>query len=229
MRKVGLLGGMSWESSQLYYRLINEGVRDRLGGFHSASCVMASVDFAEIESLQATGQWDSAGGLLASEARSLEAAGAECIVLCTNTMHIVAAQIEAAVSIPLLHLADVTAVAVKQAGIDTVGLLGTKFTMEQYFYRDRVASHGIQTLIPDDAGRKTVHDIIYDELVLGVVREESRAEYQQVIATLVDQGAQAVVLGCTEIELLVRHQDVRVPVFPTTRLHAQAAVDFALS
>jgi aspartate racemase len=220
---------MSWESSELYYRLINEGVRDRLGGFHSASCVMASVDFAEIESLQAAGHWDSAGGLLAAEARSLEAAGAECIVLCTNTMHIVSNQIEAAVSIPLLHLADVTADAVQRAGLDTVGLLGTRFTMEQYFYRDRVASHGIQTLIPDEAGRKTVHDIIYDELVLGVVRAESRALYQQVIATLVQQGAQAVILGCTEIELLIRDQDVAVPVFATTRLHAQAAVDFALS
>ncbi len=228
MRKIGLLGGMSWESSELYYRLINEGVRQRLGGFHSARCVMASVDFAEIEALQVAGRWEEAGTILATEARALEAAGAECLVLCTNTMHIVAEQIERAVTMPLIHLADVTAEAVKRAGLSTVALLGTRFTMEQAFYRDRVRSHGIDVLVPGEPDRTSIHDIIYDELVLGVVREESRAVYQEAIARLVACGAEGVVLGCTEIELLVGQADATVPVFPTTRLHAEAAVEFAL-
>jgi len=228
VRKIGLLGGMSWESSELYYRLINEGVRERLGGFHSARCVMASVDFAEIEALQVAGRWEEAGTILATEARALEAAGAECLVLCTNTMHIVAEQIERAVTMPLIHLADVTAEAVKRAGLSTVALLGTRFTMEQAFYRDRVRSHGIDVLVPGEPDRTSIHDIIYDELVLGVVREESRAVYQEAIARLVACGAEGVVLGCTEIELLVGQADATVPVFPTTRLHAEAAVEFAL-
>lgn len=219
---------MSWESSELYYRLINEGVRERLGGFHSARCVMASVDFAEIEALQVAGRWEEAGTILATEARALEAAGAECLVLCTNTMHIVAEQIERAVTMPLIHLADVTAEAVKRAGLSTVALLGTRFTMEQAFYRDRVRSHGIDVLVPGEPDRTSIHDIIYDELVLGVVREESRAVYQEAIARLVACGAEGVVLGCTEIELLVGQADATVPVFPTTRLHAEAAVEFAL-
>ncbi|MFT3871431.1 MAG: aspartate/glutamate racemase family protein [Nocardioides sp.] len=228
MRKIGLLGGMSWESSELYYRLINEGVRERLGGFHSARCVMASVDFAEIEALQVAGRWEEAGTVLAAEARALEAAGAECLVLCTNTMHIVAEQIERVIAMPLIHLADVTAEAVKRAGLSTVALLGTRFTMEQAFYRDRVRSHGVDVLVPDEPDRTSIHDIIYDELVLGVVREESRVVYQEAIARLVACGAGGVVLGCTEIELLVGQADATVPVFPTTRLHAEAAVDFAL-
>jgi aspartate racemase len=228
MRRIGLLGGMSWESTALYYRLLNEEVRDRLGGFHSARLVMASVDFAEIEEMQVAGDWAAAGALLADEARALESAGAECLVLCTNTMHMVADDIEAAVAIPLLHLADVTADAVRGAGLDRVALLGTRFTMEQPFYADRLRSHGIEVLVPDGHDRALVHDVIYDELVLGVVRAESRAAYVEVVRRLVDRGAGGVVLGCTEIELLIGAEDVSVPVFATTRLHALAAVDFAL-
>ncbi len=228
VRTIGLLGGMSWESSALYYRLVNEAVRDRLGGFHSARVVLASVDFAEVESMQAQGDWDSAGSLLAHQAQMLQAAGAECVVLCTNTMHKVADTIEASVDIPLLHLADVTAAAVRSAGIDRVALLGTRFTMEQPFYADRLRTHGIDVLVPTAADRRLVHDVIYDELVLGVVRGESRAAYVDVVGRLVGQGAQGVVLGCTEIELLLGPSDVTVPVFATTRLHALAAVDFAL-
>ena len=219
---------MSWESSALYYRLINEAVRDRLGGFHSARVVLASVDFAEVESMQARGDWGSAGSLLAHEARMLQAAGADCVVLCTNTMHKVADAIETAVDIPLLHLADVTAAAVRAAGVDRVALLGTRFTMEQPFYADRLRSHGLEVLVPTAADRRLVHDVIYDELVVGVVREESRAAYVDVVERLVGQGARGVILGCTEIELLLGPDDVDVPVFATTRLHALAAVDFAL-
>ncbi len=229
MRRIGLLGGMSWESTALYYRLVNEEVRDRLGGFHSARVVMASVDFAEVEAMQVAGDWGAAGELLADEARALESAGAECLVLCTNTMHKVADAIEAAVGIPLLHLADVTADAVRGAGLDRVALLGTRFTMEQPFYADRLRSHGLEVLVPDEADRTVVHDVIYDELVLGVVREESRAAYVEVVRRLVDRGAGGVVLGCTEIELLIGAEDVPVPVFATTALHARAAVDFALA
>ncbi|MCF6379931.1 aspartate/glutamate racemase family protein [Nocardioides KLBMP 9356] len=229
MRRIGLLGGMSWESSALYYRLVNEQVRDRLGGFHSARLVMASVDFAEVEAMQAAGDWERAGALLAAEARGLEAAGAECVVLCTNTMHKVADAIEAAVDIPLLHLADVTADAVRAAGLDRVALLGTRFTMEQPFYADRLRSHGIDVLVPEGDDLALVHDVIYGELVLGVVRDESRAAYGDVVRRLVERGAQGVVLGCTEIELLIGPGDVEVPVFATTALHATAAVDFALS
>ena len=229
MRRIGLLGGMSWESTALYYRLVNEEVRERLGGFHSARLVMASVDFADVEAMQATDDWAAAGDLLAREAQGLEAAGAECVVLCTNTMHKVADAIEAAVGIPLLHLADVTAAAVQAAGLDRVALLGTRFTMEQPFYADRLRSHGLDVLVPEGADRTRVHDVIYDELVLGVVRDESRAAYVDVVRRLVEQGAGGVVLGCTEIELLIGPDDVDVPVFATTALHARAAVDFALS
>ena len=229
MRRIGLLGGMSWESTALYYRLVNEDVRERLGGFHSARLVMASVDFAEVEAMQVAGDWAAAGDLLAREARGLEAAGAECLVLCTNTMHKVADAIEAAVAIPLLHLADVTASAVRDARLDRVALLGTRFTMEQPFYADRLRSHGIDVLVPEGDDRTLVHDVRYAELVLGVVREESRAAYVDVVRRLVEQGAGGVVLGCTEIELLIGPDDVDVPVFATTALHARAAVDFALS
>jgi aspartate racemase len=229
VRKVGLLGGMSWESTALYYRLLNEDVRDRLGGFHSARLVMASVDFADIEAMQVAGDWAAAGAALAQEARSLEAAGAECLVLCTNTMHKVADAIEAAVDVPLIHLADVTADAVRAAGLDRVALLGTRFTMEQPFYADRLRSHGIDVLVPEGEDRTLVHDVIYDELVLGMVRDASRAAYADVVRRLVACGAGGVVLGCTEIELLLGPDDVEVPVFATTALHARAAVDFALS
>ena len=229
MRRIGLLGGMSWESTELYYRIINEEVRTRLGGFHSARIVMASVDFADVEAMQAAGDWGAAGELLADEARGLEAAGAECLVLCTNTMHKVADAIEGAVDIPLLHLADVTAAAVRGAGLDRVALLGTRFTMEQPFYADRLRSHGIDVLVPEGDDLTLVHDVIYDELVLGVVRDESRAAYVDVVRRLAERGAGGVVLGCTEIELLIGPDDVDVPVFATTALHARAAVDFALA
>lgn len=228
MRRIGLLGGMSWESTALYYRLINEDVRDRFGGFHSARLVLASVDFAEVEAMQAAGDWEAAGTLLADEARALEAAGAECVVLCTNTMHKVADAIEAAVTIPLIHLADVTAAAVRHARVGTVALLGTRFTMEQPFYADRLRSRGLEVLVPEVDDLSLVHDVIYDELVHGVVRDESRAAYVDVVRRLVDRGAGGVVLGCTEIELLLGPGDVDVPVFATTALHARAAVDFAL-
>ena len=229
MRRIGLLGGMSWESTELYYRIINQEVRTRLGGFHSARIVMASVDFADVEAMQAAGDWGAAGELLADEARGLEAAGAECLVLCTNTMHKVADAIEGAVDIPLLHLADVTAAAVRGAGLDRVALLGTRFTMEQPFYADRLRSHGVDVLVPEGDDLTLVHDVIYDELVLGVVRDESRAAYVDVVRRLAERGAGGVVLGCTEIELLIGPDDVDVPVFATTALHARAAVDFALA
>jgi aspartate racemase len=226
---IGMLGGMSWESSAEYYRLVNEVVRERLGGLHSARCVLASVDFAVIEELQVAGRWDEAGGILAQEAVRIEAAGADLLVLCTNTMHKVADQIQAGITIPLLHIADVTAQAVTAAGLSTTGLLGTAFTMEQDFYRDRLATHGLTVLTPSSADRAEVHRIIYDELCLGIVRNESRGRYQGVMARLVAAGAQGIILGCTEIELLIGQGDSPVPVFPTTRLHVEAAVDLALS
>jgi aspartate racemase len=227
-RVIGMLGGMSWESSALYYRLANELVRERLGGLHSARCLLASVDFADIEELQAAGRWDEAGQLLAEVAKGLEAGGADLLLLCTNTMHKVADQVQAAIGIPLLHLADATAEAVRRAGLPTVGLLGTAFTMEQDFYRDRLAGHGLTVLVPPADDRAEVHRIIYDELCLGTVREESRQIYRDVIARLADAGAEGVILGCTEIELLVSAADSRVPVFSTTRLHVEAAVAAAL-
>ena len=223
-----MIGGMSWESSAEYYRLANELVAAKLGGLHSARLILASVDFAEVEQLQVTGQWDQAGQLLAGIAQRLEAAGAELLLLCTNTMHKVADQVQDAVSIPLLHLGDATAAAVINTGIDTVGLLGTAFTMEQDFYRDRLASHGLRVLVPDPDDRAAVHRIIYDELCLGLVRESSRAAYRAVINRLVDAGAEGVILGCTEIELLIGPSDSPVRVFPTTRLHVEAAVAAAL-
>ncbi|WP_416956815.1 aspartate/glutamate racemase family protein [Nocardioides sp. T5] len=229
MRKIGLLGGMSWESSALYYEILNEAVRERLGGYHSARVVMSSVDFAEVEAMQAAGEWDAAGALLAAEAAALEAAGAECLVLCTNTMHKVADAIEAATEVPLVHIVDVTAAAVLAAGLSRVALLGTRFTMEQAFVRDRLATHGVEALVPPAEDRELVHEVIYGELVHGVVREASRAAYVDVVGRLVADGAEGVVLGCTEIELLLRPEDVDVPVFATTRLHALAALDVALS
>src|SRR6476619_5213294 len=227
-RVIGMLGGMSWESTAEYYRLANEGVRARLGGLHSARIVLASLDFAEIEALQVAGEWDRAGDILAAEAARLEAAGAELLLLCTNTMHKVADQIESAVGIPLLHLADTTAAAVAAAGQTTVGLLATGFTMEQDFYRDRLAGHGLRVLVPDPADRAAVHRIIYDELCRGVIREESRQLYRQVIDRMVAAGAQGIVPASTEIELLIGPADSPVPVFPTTRLHVEAALAAAL-
>jgi len=227
-RVIGMLGGMSWESSAEYYRLVNEVVRERLGGLHSARCVLASVDFADIEKLQVAGDWERAGQALAAEAAAVQAAGAQLLLLCTNTMHKVADQIQAAIDIPLLHIADVTAAAVTGAGLTTIGLLGTAFTMEQDFYVDRLAANGLRVLVPPAADRADVHRIIYDELCLGVIREESRQVYREVMDRLAAAGAQGIVLGCTEIELLVAAADSPVPVFPTTRLHVEAAVDAAL-
>ena len=229
MKRIGLLGGMSWESSAEYYRFVNEAVRDSLGGLHSADCVMRSVDFAGIEELQRAGRWDEAGGVLADEARALVAAGAELIVLCTNTMHKVAGAITDAVDVPFLHIADTTAAAVRARGIGTVGLLATGYTMEQDFYTGRLRErHGLEVLVPDEADRRIVHDVIYDELCVGVVRDESRDEYRRVMASLAGRGAEAILLGCTEIDLLVGPEDAGVPLFDTTRLHAEAAVRLAL-
>ncbi|MEU7135968.1 aspartate/glutamate racemase family protein [Streptomyces sp. NPDC046261] len=229
MKTIGLIGGMSWESTAEYYRILNERTRERLGGLHSARCVLHSVDFAEIEQLQVQGRWAEAGDVLAGAARSLEAAGADLLLICTNTMHKVADSVEAAVSVPLLHLADATAAAVRAAGLRRVGLLGTAFTMEQDFYRGRLAAGGLDVRVPDAEGRALVHRVIYEELCLGVVREASRADYRRVVEELVAEGAEGVILGCTEIELLIGPEDSPVPVFPTARLHAEAAVDAALA
>jgi len=230
VRTIGLLGGMSWESTALYYRLLNETVRERLGGLHSARCVLVSVDFAAIERLQVAGDWERAGELLAADAKVLEAAGAELVVLCTNTMHRVAGALTAVLGVPLLHIGDVTATAVHDAGVRRVGLLGTAFTMEQPFLSDRLAGRGLHVLVPDPVDRAEVHRIIYDELCVGVFREESREAVLAVIERLVAEGgADGVVLGCTELELLLGDDDAGVPLFPTTRLHAEAAVAAALA
>ncbi len=229
MRTIGLLGGMSWESSIEYERLINEGVRAALGGVASADLIIRSYNFAAIEELQAAGNWGAAGELLAADAKRLETSGADVVVLCTNTMHVVAPAIEAAISVPFLHLADTTATAIVDQGLSTVALLGTRYTMEQDFYRGRLVSHGLNVLVPDEPDLTLVHDVIYDELVQGVINPESKASYLEVIGRMIDRGAQGVIAGCTEIELLVSADDVDVPYFPTTLLHAQAAVSFALA
>ncbi len=228
-RVIGMLGGMSWESSAQYYRLANELVRERLGGLHSARVLLSSMDFADVEQLQADGRWHEAGELLAAAAKGLEVGGAELLLMCTNTMHKVADQVQAAVGIPLLHLAEATAHAITRAGLGTVGLLGTAFTMEQGFYRERLVSHGFTVLVPPAEDRAAVHRIIYEELCLGVLNEESRQVYRDVIKRLVEAGAEGVVLGCTEIELLIDAKDSPVTVFPTTRLHVEAAVEASLA
>ena len=229
MKVIGLLGGMSWESSAEYYRIVNERVRDRLGDLHSARCLMWSFDFAEIERLQHAGRWEEATALLVEAARRLERGGADLLVLCTNTMHRMADELQAATRLPLLHIADPTAERIKAAGFGRVGLLGTAFTMEQDFYKGRlVARHGLEVLVPDEADRALVHRVIYDELVQGVALPGSRAAYRAVIARLVVRGAEAVILGCTEIMLLVRPEDSAVPLFDTTTIHAEAAVELAL-
>ena len=219
---------MSWESSAEYYRLLNVLVRERLGGLHSADCLMYSVDFAPMAEMQRESRWAEAGEVLAAGAKALEAGGAEMVLLCTNTMHLVADQVQKAVSIPLLHLIDVTATAINRAGLTHVGLLATAFTMERGFYAEGLSSRGIDAQVPDAADRQLVHRVIYEELCVGVVSEESRAAYREVIDRLVARGAQGIILGCTEIELLIGAGDSPVPVFPTTRLHAEAAVDAAL-
>jgi aspartate racemase len=226
---IGLIGGMSWESSAQYYRLINTGVRERVGGVASARTLMWSFDFAAIEALQHAGDWEALGGHMAEAARALERGGADFLVLCTNTLHRCSSAIESAVAIPLLHIADPTAQAIQAAGLSKVGLLGTAFTMEQAFYRGRLeARFGLEVLVPDEADRAAVHGIIYRELVTGQVLDASREVYRAVIRRLVDRGARAVILGCTEIMLLVGQDDSPVPIFDTTTLHAMAAVEMAL-
>lgn len=230
MKTLGLIGGMSWESTQLYYRLVNEAVKLRLGGLHSARLVLYSVDFHEVEALQRAGEWEQAGRLLAGVARALAAAGAQGLVLCTNTMHKVADSIEAAVGLPLLHIADPTGEALRGAGHRRVGLLGTRFTMEQDFYVERLRSrHGLEVLLPPPEDRELVHRVIYDELCLGEVKDSSRQAYRAVMQRLVQRGAEAIILGCTEITLLVGPGDADVPLFDTTALHAAHAADWALS
>ena len=228
-RVIGLIGGMSWESSAAYYRIINELVRERLGGMHSARCLMWSFDFAEIETLQHDGKWDEAGALLIDAAQRLERGGADFLLICTNTMHRLAGPMAAAVGIPLLHIADPTAARIQAQGMRRVGLLGTAFTMEQDFYKGRLQQNfGLDVLVPDAADRATVHRIIYEELVQGRLLPASRAAFREIIARLVDKGAEAIILGCTEIMLLVTQGDSEVPLFDTTALHAEAAVNLAL-
>jgi aspartate racemase len=230
VKTLGLLGGMTWHSTVDYYRLINEGVQKRLGGSHSAELLMLSIDFVPVEELQVKGDWAGMGRLMAGWAKRLEDAGAEGLVICTNTMHRLAGEVQKAIHIPLIHIADATAAAVNKAGLHTVGLLGTRYTMELDFYRGRLEKeHGLKVLIPEEPGRTLVHDVIYKELTYGTIRDESRAGYIKVIEDLVRRGAQGVILGCTEIPLLVKAKDSPVPVFDTTALHAAAAVDFALS
>ena len=228
MRTIGLIGGMSWESSAEYYRIINQHVRDQLGPLRSAQILMYSVDFGPVEQAQHAGRWGDAALILEDAARRLEAGGAECVVLCTNTMHLVAPRIEAAVTIPFLHIADAAGLAAIEAGTLTVGLLGTAFTMEQDFLKSRLAAHGLTVLVPDADERKAVHRIIYDELCVGVISDASRKVYQQVIESLAARGAQAIILGCTEIGLLIKPEHSNLPLLDTTELHAQAAVAFAL-
>jgi aspartate racemase len=228
VKRLGLLGGMAWPSTMAAYRLLNEGVQARLGGFHSAPLILWSVDFAEVERLQAAGDWAGAGHILAAAAVALQTAGAEGLLLCTNTMHRVADAIEEATDIPLLHIADATATRIQRDGMDRVGLLGTRFTMEQDFYRGRLERRGLEVLVPTPPQRGEVHRIIYDELVHGQVRDDSRDVYLEVIAALVSLGADAIIAGCTEIELLITAEDLEVPYYPTTTIHTEAAVDWIL-
>jgi aspartate racemase len=230
MKRIGILGGMSWESSAEYYRLVNQRVSERLGGYHSADMVMVSVDFDPVERMQRDGRWDDAARLLTEAARGCERAGAECLLLATNTMHLVFDELEAATNAPWIHIADPTARAAKAHGAHVVGLLGTAFTMEQPFYRERLEQRfGLKVVVPEEEDRRIVHRVIFDELVKGVVRPESRQAYTRVAGRLVDQGAEAVILGCTEIGMLLKDEDVPVPALDTTELHAAAAVEFALS
>jgi aspartate racemase len=230
MKTIGLLGGMSWESTVDYYRAINQGVRETLGSLHSAKIVLYSVDFASIEKKQSAGDWTGAANLLVDAAKSIQAAGADFLLICTNTMHKVAPQIEAAIDIPVLHIADATAQALESSGIKTVGLLGTAFTMEQDFYKGRlIEQFGLQVLTPDFMDRKIIHSVIYEELCLGHQRPSSKFEYLRIVDELADQGAQAVILGCTEIGMLIKQGDTNIRLFDTTEIHAQKAVEYALA
>ena len=229
MKTIGLIGGMSWESTIPYYKQIIETIKEKLGGLHSAKIILYSVDFHEIEKLQCAGDWDAAGVILVKAARSLELAGADFLVLCTNTMHKLAHVIEAAVAIPLFHIADPTAQAIKNAGYGKIGLLGTRFTMEQDFCRERLHSkHGLQVLVPELADRDIIHQVIYEELCLGKINPVSRQHYRRIMASLKEQGAEAIILGCTEICLLVNQDDAGVPLFDTTAIHASSAAIWAL-
>lgn len=229
MKTIGLIGGMSWESSIEYYRIINETVRGKLGGLHSAKSVMVSVDFAEIETLQHEGRWEDATQMMVAAARSVEKGGADFVLICTNTMHRMADQVQANISIPLLHIADATAAKIKTEGLENIGLLGTRYTMEEDFYKGRlIVQHQLNVLIPTDPERDLVHRVIYDELVLGQIKPKSKQAYIDVMENLVNHGAQGIILGCTEIGLLVGAQDTRVPVFDTTLIHAVSAVEYAL-
>ncbi|MFE4075680.1 aspartate/glutamate racemase family protein [Peribacillus sp. YIM B13477] len=228
MKTIGLIGGMSWESSLEYYRIINEEVKAKLGGLHSAKCILYSVDFEEIERCQAEGDWESSGKLLGDAALSLEKAGAEMILICTNTMHKVIGYIEEKVSLPILHIADSTAKQIQKSKISTVGLLGTKYTMEQDFYKTRIEANGIKVLIPSEEDRKVINKVIYEELCLGEIQQSSREYYKKVIKGLVDDGAEGIILGCTEIGLLVKPEDSKVPLFDTAVIHAIESVNMAL-
>ena len=228
MKTIGLLGGMSWESTVTYYRIINETVKEKLGGLHSAKIVMYSVDFAEIEACQANGDWEKSGRILSDAAAALEKAGANFIVICTNTMHKTAPAIQARISVPILHIADATAEALIRNGIKRVGLLGTKYTLTQDFYKDRIAAKGLDVLVPEPAQIERVNAVIYDELCLGIVSEKSKKEYLRIIADLKSRGAEAVILGCTEIGLLISQEDSDIPVFDTAKIHAQLAAQKAV-
>ena len=229
MRTLGLIGGLSWESTIPYYRFLNERVRQRLGGLHSARLLLHSVDFAEIEILQRADDWDAQARILVDAARGLRSAGADAIVVCSNTMHQVAPTVEAAIDVPLLHIAEAAASRIRAAGLSRVALLGTKFTMERDFYRSRLEAAGIGVRVPDAAQRDRIHRVIYDELCLGRVLDASRADYRAIIDELVDDGAQGVILGCTEIGLLIGEGDATVPLFDTARIHAEAAADWAMA
>jgi len=229
MKTIGLIGGMSWEFTVEYYRLMNEAVRERLGGLHSAKCVLFSVDFAEVAELQRQGQWAEAAKIMVNAAQAVEKAGADLVLICTNTMHKLADTVQAAIGIPLLHIADATAEQVKQAGLKRVGLLGTRFTMEEDFYRGRLARQfGLEVVIPNIEDRETVHRIIYEELCVGTIRPQSKAYVASIMSRLIEMGAEGIILGCTELGLLIGAEDCRVPLFDTTRVHALAAVDHAL-
>jgi len=230
MKVIGLLGGMSWESTVEYYRVINISMKQKLGGLHSAKCILYSVDFTEVEGLQRQGCWASAGELLAGAAQNVEKAGADVLLLCTNTMHKVADTIQSRIGIPLLHIADATAAKVKEAELQRVALLGTRFTMEEDFYRARMtAQSGLEVIIPDARDRKAVHQVIYEELCVGAIRQQSRALVGEIMGRLVQAGAEGIILGCTELGLLLGEKDCQVPLFDTTRLHALAAVEYALT
>ena len=229
MKTIGMIGGMSWESSLEYYRFLNQMVKKRLGGLHSARCLMYSVDFAEIEILQHQDRWDEATELMVDAAGRVERGGADFLIICTNTMHLMADDVQKSIGIPLIHIADAAAGRIKSMGLTRVGLLGTRFTMEQDFYKERLSSrHGIEVVVPDEEGKQTVHDVIYNELCLGVLEETSRSRFQKIIAEMGGRGAQGVILGCTEIPLLISAEDTDLPIFDTTAIHAEAAVDYAL-